>query len=260
MPENENVEIEETLESEIVEDSEQVTETQDETQEEESTITLDGVEYSKEELTSLIEAGKSPSEIHKAATQKFQEASEMRKQYEEVRQFLDMWNQGSDMQAKIIQQLQELHTSDNPNTTVEEPEFYSDTERALWQSNHQLQQKLSQLEKQILPALGEVQQFVKGESQAKQDSKTVAAIKESFGIDVPLTQLVAMRESGISDPLKAIEFFKPWMGKAAEVGAEKAKAKPNTPSGVSGDTFDLNDPKLDGDDVFRLMMKGKRPV
>lgn len=125
--------------------------------------------------------------------------------------------------------------------------------------------KIDQLGTQV-QALGgvipEVKGFIGSQKDAQQVEQWKAALKSSFGYEATDEQIAKMRDSGITDPLKAFEFFKPMLEQSFVKGSEKRSeggAPPGTPTS-GGKTFDPYDPKLRPGEISRLLAAGFTPV
>jgi len=241
------------------------TPTQDATQSENADdpdITVGGVTLPQSAWLDLEKAGN----IHKAATEKFQEAARIKEEFGPAKEFFDMWEQGPEAQKRIIEELQKMHTAavGQPNqATVAQNvdlEDMTDTERALYAQIQAMQAQLTQFTQSVSPVITDLRGFVDGEKTSRKTLEAVREIKAKHGIDFTPEQVMQFTENGITDPVKAMDFIKPMLGKAFNTGQQAAVQKPAAPSGHGGRTFDASSSEISGDEAFKLMMKGYVPV
>ena len=147
--------------------------------------------------------------------------------------------------------------------------FESETERTLYGALQQAFAKIEQLGGQV-QALGglvpEFRSFVQSSSQASQAQQWKAALKAEYGFEASDADIAQMRESGISDPVKAFAWFKPKLEGAFAKGTQ-GKGSGAAGGGGAGEipkaegkTFNAMDPNLRPGDVERLLSKGFLPV
>lgn len=193
------------------------------------------------------------------STQRFQEASNLKKEVEPMAQILGAWNhpdpsQRAQARRIILQTLSEdagANFSAPAQTTPPDFSDWTEGEKQLHARNVALEQKIEQMG-------GMMQQLFQGFQQNAQqqqfDYATQIAVKSlaADGIQATPEQIVAaVKATGIQDPEAA--FLK--ANKATLKNAVVTKEKPEGSSSAPR-TFNADDPKYTADDIYRRLEAG----
>lgn len=228
-------------------------------------IEIDGEKYPLPDLKEYIDAGKNAKEREAAATRKFQEAAQMRKTADDWIRLSEAWQSGDPAARKIIvdfltaQMSAEAPSSEPPSVDPVSWDDMTETERYLYSQNMELKRSLRSFQDTALPALNELKGYVSQTQEERRSALELQVLKQKHGIDLTPEQLRQWKESGISDPDKAMSLLKPLLTGAFSKGHEAgAKPKPLTPDATKSKTFDPSD--LTADEMVPLLMRGLRPV
>jgi hypothetical protein len=104
-----------------------------------------------------------------------------------------------------------------------------------------------------------VREFVSKERTEREVKEQIAAIETQFGTKIDADTIAKWRESGITDPVKALGVIAPLLKQAAAAGAGRKAEVAGTSTGpakTEGRTFSFSDPDLTTDDHYRLILKG----
>jgi hypothetical protein len=229
-------------------------------------------EFDADELASVIEAGINPSERDKAATEKFQQASEERKQLEAQMQefgYLKSMAEGlaqlpNEAQEAIFKFAGEIDAAVKAGQPIPTPgqaqapatpwkidplasdqlpkwEDMSDEAKAVVSVLMPQMQAMQNQIQAMSKTLPEVSAFVKGSQAERQATTAAGAIKSEFGVDVTPQELSdAVKATKISDPHAAWVFQNRTriQAQAATQAAQAAGEKPATPPAAQGRVFD----------------------
>lgn len=228
-------------------------------------IKIGDKEYDLDTLATLIPVGERAQEIEKGARQKFDEAAALRKEMDvKAEQLSDMqtiwnaWTQGTAQEKQLI--LQQL-AQEIPGEGINEADL-TDNEAAIKRAfeqrmagleaqNKQLQETL----KALVPVLEDVKAWTGTKKEAEVMQGQIAEIKTKTGMDVSPELLSKWKESGITDPIKALDVILPML-QAVKNTPDK---QPEIPNKTLENTFDPDDPSIDVDEMFHRMNRGEVP-
>lgn len=216
-------------------------------------ISVLGETYTEEQLRELLEAGKNAKSFIASATQKAQEAAELKRQAEEAQQYAELGkalleayqNKGQEGVNEVVAAISTaIPRESGPGI---DPSELTENEYALYQIIQQQQAQIaqmSQLYQQVAPKLTDLEGFYMTAKQREEASQIASSIKQTYGVDLPLEEINRMRESGISDPVKALGYMRTLV---------KGNPSPFVPSDRSN-LVDESD--MSADDIFLSRWRG----
>lgn len=190
-------------------------------QEDDNGIDVLGEKYTEEQLKELLEAGKNAKSFIASATQKAQEAAEIRRQAEEAQQFAELGkalleayqNKGQEGVNEVVAAISTaIPRESGPGI---DPTSLTENEYALYQIIQQQQAQIAQMSRlyqEFAPKVGDLESFYMTAKQREEALQIASSVKQTYGIDLPLEEINRMRESGIADPVKALGYMKSLAG------------------------------------------------
>lgn len=180
-----------------------------------SRLNVLGEEYTADELRELLEAGRNAKSFIASATQKAQEAAELRRQAEEDSQYAELGKalleayqkSGLEGAQSVVQAIATAVPREESLDTSEFTENELTLYRIIQQQQAQIAQ-MSNLYSQFAPKVQDLESFYATAKRREEASDIARAIREAHGVDVPPEEIFRMQESGISDPVKALGYIK----------------------------------------------------
>jgi hypothetical protein len=227
-------------------------------------VKIGDVEYKPEELAQLVDTGK-------AAQTKIQEYEAALAQSKEAIETHKIWLAMPDSVRQEIADLVERRANGEMQTRQGWPEIPTGTVMPQVEYDH-MSQESQMLYGLLIQTMGAVRQLgttvnsmtshVAETAREREDALLAEALKAK-GIEATPALIQRMRDSGITDPVKAVDFFSGLMRQSFAQGAKKAEEAPkpteNVPSNT-GNTYDDNDPNLTADEEIRLLQQGFVPL
>lgn len=227
---------------------------------EQSTLDIFGEKYSEEELKELLDAGKNARSFIASATQKAQEAAEIRRQAEEASQYAELGkallekyqNEGEEGANQLLQALKVMVPTQKqaePSASLQ-TEYMTENEQALYAHIQQQQAQIQQLAKlvgDVLPQFQDVGQYVGTLKEQAEIAQTVADAKARYGIDLTAEAVREMKASGIADPVKALGYMQ---------GLFRAAVPKKAPEAPVGKNNIADESEMSVDDILLSRFRG----
>ena len=232
-----------------------------------ATVKIGDKEYKLEDLATLVPAGERAQELEKGARTKFDEAAALRKEAEakeqeiaDIKLIVNVLQNGTQEQkAVVLKELGQVFQAEDINEgelTENEAALKKVFDAKIRQLEVQNQQLAKTLET-LAPALEDIKAWTGTKREAEQMQADIATIKEKTGMDVTAEQIQGWKNSGITDPVKAMPVIF-GMLQAAQKPTEKAPDE--IPDKTQVNSFDPDDPSIDVDEMFdRVVRQQQQP-